>query len=336
MIQLLLNATARNIMTDNGIEFVNQTLRAYYEEVRISHQTSVACSPQQNGVVKRQNRTLVEAALTMLIFSKALFFRWAEAVAVACYPQNRSLIRKRDNKTPYQLLHDRKPDLSYLRVFGALCYPTNDGKDLVISLEPVVSAGTPSSMIIDQDASSISTSQTNQETSYPVIPLGVEKADHDIEVAHMDNNPYTNDHPLDNAIGDPSRPVSTPHQLQFEALFCYFDAFLSFVKPKSYKEALTESCWIKAMQEEINPVMIITLKWIYKVKLDELGGVLKNKACLVARGYHQEERIDFEESFALVARLEALRIFIAFAAHMKMVVYQMDVTTMFLNGILRE
>ncbi|GKF35929.1 retrovirus-related pol polyprotein from transposon TNT 1-94, partial [Tanacetum coccineum] len=83
-------------------------------------------------------------------------------------------------------------------------------------------------------------------------------------------------------------------------------------------------------------VMIITLKWIYKVKLDELGGVLKNKARLVAWGYRQEEGIDFEESFAPVTRIEAIRIFIAFAAHMNMVVYQIDVKTVFLNGILRE
>ncbi|GKA66674.1 retrovirus-related pol polyprotein from transposon TNT 1-94 [Tanacetum coccineum] len=78
--------------------------------------------------------------------------------------------------------------------------------------------------------------------------------------------------------------------------------------------------------------MVITLKWIYKVKLDELGGILKNKARLVARGYCQEEGIDFEESFAPVARLEAIRIFLAFVAHMNMVVYQMDVKTAFLNG----
>ncbi|GJY15569.1 retrovirus-related pol polyprotein from transposon TNT 1-94 [Tanacetum coccineum] len=85
-----------------------------------------------------------------------------------------------------------------------------------------------------------------------------------------------------------------------------------------------------------NKVMVITLKWIYKVKLDELGGILKNKARLVARGYHQEEGIDFEESFAPVTRLEAIRIFLAFAAYINMVVYQMDVKTAFLNGNLRE
>nr|GFC07106.1 retrovirus-related Pol polyprotein from transposon TNT 1-94 [Tanacetum cinerariifolium] len=82
--------------------------------------------------------------------------------------------------------------------------------------------------------------------------------------------------------------------------------------------------------------MVITLKWIYKVKLNELGEILKNKAHLVARGYRQEEGIDFEESFAPVARLEAIRIFLAYAVHRNMVVYQMDVKTAFLNGNLRE
>ncbi|GKD26657.1 retrovirus-related pol polyprotein from transposon TNT 1-94, partial [Tanacetum coccineum] len=137
-------------------------------------------------------------------------------------------------------------------------------------------------------------------------------------------------------------------------------AFLTAVEPKTYKDALTQSCWIEAMQEDLNKferlevwelvprpdkVMVITLKWIYKVKLDELGGILKidelggilkNKARLVAHGYRQEEGIDFEESFVPVARLEAIRIFLAFSAHMNMVVYQMNVKTVFMNGNLRE
>nr|GFB11618.1 retrovirus-related Pol polyprotein from transposon TNT 1-94 [Tanacetum cinerariifolium] len=96
-----------------------------------------------------------------------------------------------------------------------------------------------------------------------------------------------------------------------QALFYYYDAFLTSVEPKTYKDALTQSYWIEAMQEELN---------IYKVKLEELGGILKNKDRLVARGYHQEEGIDFEESFAPVARLEAIRIFLAFFAHKNMVV----------------
>ncbi|GKB12112.1 retrovirus-related pol polyprotein from transposon TNT 1-94 [Tanacetum coccineum] len=130
MIQVRLNATVRNIHTDNGTEFVNQTLRDYYESIGISHETSVARTPQQKRVVERRNRTLVEAARTMLIYAKAPLFLWAEAVATACYTQNRSIVRLRHGKTPYELLHDKKPDLSYLHVFGALCYPTNDSENL--------------------------------------------------------------------------------------------------------------------------------------------------------------------------------------------------------------
>ncbi|GJY22136.1 retrovirus-related pol polyprotein from transposon TNT 1-94 [Tanacetum coccineum] len=125
----------------------------------------------------------------------------------------------------------------------------------------------------------------------------------------------------------------------------------STVELKTYKDALNQACWIEAMQKELNEferlkvwepvprpdkVMVITLKWIHKVKLDELGEKLKNKDRLVSRGYRQEEGIDFEESFAPVVRLDAVRIFLAFAAYMNMIVYQMDVKTTYLNGILRE
>ncbi|GJZ26704.1 retrovirus-related pol polyprotein from transposon TNT 1-94 [Tanacetum coccineum] len=92
-IQICLKATVRNVRTDNGTEFVNQRLHEWYENVGITHQTSVGHTPQQNGVVKRRNQTLVEAARTMLIFSKASLFLWAEAINTACYTQNRSLIR---------------------------------------------------------------------------------------------------------------------------------------------------------------------------------------------------------------------------------------------------
>nr|GEU54371.1 retrovirus-related Pol polyprotein from transposon TNT 1-94 [Tanacetum cinerariifolium] len=203
----------------------------------------------------------------------------------------------------------------------------------VIAPESIVLTGTPSSTTIDQDAPSTSISQTNQETSSPVIPLSVEEANHDIEVAHIDNNPYV-DFPIlepsfkestsqDAISNNALTSLSIQNQLLDEALLCYFNAFLSSVEPKSYKEALTESYRIEAMQEDLNEykrlevrelvprsnrIMIITLKWIYKVKLDELG----------------------------VARLEAIRIFIAFTAHINMIAYQIDVKTAFLNGILRE
>ncbi|GJS19864.1 retrovirus-related pol polyprotein from transposon TNT 1-94 [Tanacetum coccineum] len=125
-----LNKAVRYIHTDNGIEFVNQVLTQYYKSVSIFHQKSVPRTPQQNGVVERRNRALIGAARIILIFSKASMFLWAEVVATSCYTQNRSLIHTRHNKTPYELVHDKKPDLTFLRVFGALCYPTNDSEDL--------------------------------------------------------------------------------------------------------------------------------------------------------------------------------------------------------------
>ncbi|GJY34856.1 retrovirus-related pol polyprotein from transposon TNT 1-94 [Tanacetum coccineum] len=157
------------------------------------------------------------------------------------------------------------------------------------------------------------------------------------------NSKWTKDHPLENIIGELARPVSTRLQLHEQALFCYYDAFLTAVEPKTYKDALTQSCYIKAMQEELNEFERLEVwelvprpnKVMVKVKLHELGGILKNKARLVARGYRQVG-IDFEESFAPVARLEAIRIFLTFFTHMNMVVYQMDVKTTFLNGNLRE
>ncbi|GJY67364.1 retrovirus-related pol polyprotein from transposon TNT 1-94 [Tanacetum coccineum] len=162
---------------------------------------------------------------------------------------------------------------------------------------------------------------------------------------------WSKDHPMENIIGNPSRSVSTRKQLATDALWCFYNSTLSKVKHKNFMSVVTEDCWFEAMQEEINEfdrlqvwklvprldcVKIITLKWIYKVKLDEYGDVLNNKARLVAKGYRQEDEIDFEESFAPVARIEAIRIFIANAASKNMTIYQMDVKTAFLNGELNE
>nr|GFA39529.1 retrovirus-related Pol polyprotein from transposon TNT 1-94 [Tanacetum cinerariifolium] len=108
----------------------NQVLKEYFDTVGISHQMSSVRTPQQNGVVERRNRTLVEVARTMLIFSRALLFLWAEAIATACFTQNGSIIHRRFKKTPYELINDKKPDILFLHVFGALCYPKNDREDI--------------------------------------------------------------------------------------------------------------------------------------------------------------------------------------------------------------
>ncbi|GKE07225.1 retrovirus-related pol polyprotein from transposon TNT 1-94 [Tanacetum coccineum] len=128
--QRALNAIVRYLRTDNGTKFVNKTLTEFYESVGITRNTSVPRTPQQNDVVERQNRTLMEVARTMLIFAKAPMFLWAEAVATACYTLNRSVIHTLHWKTYYELLKGKKPEVKYLWVFGSLCYPTNDYDDL--------------------------------------------------------------------------------------------------------------------------------------------------------------------------------------------------------------
>ncbi|GJS28115.1 retrovirus-related pol polyprotein from transposon TNT 1-94 [Tanacetum coccineum] len=198
----------------------------------------------------------------------------------------------------------------------------------------VTSAGTPSSTTIDQDTPSQSHSPSSSALQSPSLHQGVAA-----KTTLMENNPFA---PVDN---DPFINVF--------ALKPSFEASSSrdLIEPNNFKSAITEDCYFQAMQDEIHEfdqlqvwelvhqpgcAMIIALKWIYKVKLDKYGDVLKNKARLVAKGYRQEEGIDFEESFAPVARIEAIRIFIANAASKNMTIYQMDVKTSFHNGELKE
>nr|GEZ31445.1 hypothetical protein [Tanacetum cinerariifolium] len=233
----------------------------------------------------------------MLIYAQAPLFLWAKAVATVCYTQNHSIVQLHHGKTPYELLHGKLLDLSFLHVFGALCYLTNDSENLgklqpkaniamaseqssaglalhemtpatIIALESGKSTSLPSSTTVDQDAPSPSKSHKTLKTQPPIIPNNVKEDNHDIEVVHMGN-----------------------------------DSFF-------------------AMQEELNEFK--RLEVLDLVPQKDYGY------------YFEDEGIDFEESFALVARLEAIRIFLTFAAHRNMVVYQMDVKTAVLNGNLRE
>ncbi|GJY63596.1 retrovirus-related pol polyprotein from transposon TNT 1-94 [Tanacetum coccineum] len=366
-------------------------------------------------------------------------FLWAAAVATTCYTYNRSLIHTRHNKTPYELVHDNKPDLSFLRVFGALCYPTNDSKDLGKlqakadigifvgyapnrkgfriynkrtrrimetihvtfdelhqSMAPIhISSGPePMLMTLRQFSSGLIPNQVHA-TNY-VLPMDKDLEflfqpmfDEYFEVTRVDEpvpsaiavnaqvvppvgptieyTPITQAtlHPSVNrvtgepgsaqsssgdvSIAEPNQANQPPAHLRKWSKDHPLDNIV--VEPKSFKMAVIEDCWFQAMQDEIYDfdllevwelvprpvyVMVIALKWIYKVKLDEYGDVLKNKAPLVAKGYRQDEGVDFEESFAPVARIEAIRIFIENAASKNMVIYQMDVKTAFLNGDLQE
>nr|GEX51399.1 hypothetical protein [Tanacetum cinerariifolium] len=325
MIQVRLKVPVRRIRTYNETEFVNQTLREYYEQVRISRETSVARSPQQNGVIERrklQPKADIGIFIGYAPTKKAFWIynrRTRRIIETIHVHFNELTAIASEHSSSGPTLHEMTPTTISS---GLVPKPTSStpvdpsAPDVIASIakviapEPAESTGSPSSTTVDQDAPSPSKSQTMPKTQPPVIPHDVEEDNHDIEVSQMGND------------------------LLFEVA--------------SDQDALTQSCWIEAMQEELNEferlkvwelvprqdkVMVITLKWIYKVKLDEVGGILKNKARLVARGYRQYEGIDFEESFAPVARLDAIRIFLAYAAHKNMVIYQLDVKTAFLNGL---
>ncbi|GJT65754.1 reverse transcriptase domain-containing protein [Tanacetum coccineum] len=300
MIQVRLKETVRRIKTYIGTEFANQTLREYYEKVDISHETSVARSPQQNGVIERRNRTLIEAFTRQT--SRSILTAMASehsSSGPALHDMtpvtiSSGLVPNPPPSTPFVPPSRSDWDLLFQPMFDESLNPPPyvdlQAPEVIapipeaVAPEHAVSTGSPSSTTVDQDAPSLSNSHTTQETQTPIISHDVEEDNHDIEVAHMGNDPYfgilipevtsstdvihtimppdhqvsahnskwTKDHPLENIIDDLGRPVSTRLQIHEQALFCYYDAFLTSVEPKNYKDALTQACWIEAMQEELH------------------------------------------------------------------------------------
>nr|GEW29094.1 retrovirus-related Pol polyprotein from transposon TNT 1-94 [Tanacetum cinerariifolium] len=128
--QVNLQLQVQRVRTDNGTEFKNKTLAKFLDEVGITQQFSTARTPQQNGVMERMNQTLVKAARTMHTFANLPLFLWAKAIATACFTQNRLIVHKRFDKTPYELMNKRKPNIKFFRVYGCRCYLLNDYDDV--------------------------------------------------------------------------------------------------------------------------------------------------------------------------------------------------------------
>jgi len=487
-VQVNLKKQVRIVRSDNGTEFKNNVFDSYLRSVGITHQFSAARTPQQNGVVERRNRTLVEAARTMLDFAKLPLFLWGDAVATACFTQNRSIINKRFNKTPYELINNRPPSLKFLHVFGCRCFILNDKDDLnkfdpksdegvfigysknasyrvynrrtkktdestnvrfdetseminsqpsaTLSLEDSNEVSTHSisdfetlfeffyddyfgkshsstsvsvqpTVEVEQSVVTPSTSDHSNETESPVSRLSSSSTSHSsndssstsshsstssdsptngtssaipipttpifvqnnelptdnlaststqplppsvstivddstsrnvfvdnsldshVNQPHPHEHKWTRNHPQSQIIGDPSSGIQTRRATANE---CLYSNFLSIVEPSKVSEALKDHDWIKAMQEELDQFerlkvwrlvpcpsnkKPIPTRWIFKNKKDENGTVIRNKARLVAKGYSQQEGIDFDETFAPVARIEAIRIFLAYAAFKK-------------------
>ncbi|GJS27425.1 putative ribonuclease H-like domain-containing protein [Tanacetum coccineum] len=395
-IENLVDKKVKIIRSDNGTEFKNKVMDDFCREKGIKREYSVARTPQQNGIAERRNRTLIEAARTMLADSKLPTIFWAEAVSTACYVQNRVLVVKPHNKTPYELFRGFKPALSFMRPFG--CHVTilntldslgkfdgksdegffvgyslsskafrvqslmnlqvhkkklmqdgdgleneNDVKDKSdddSSPKEVNAAGqhvntasldvTTGSFKLNAVGPSVNTASLyDQDRPKDMFTM---RASHTLEATHVEffndedepevdlgniTNSYTvsttsntrihKDHPIENVIGDVK----------------------SSIKPTSIAKALSDSSWVETMQEELLQFKLqqvwilvdlpigkraIGIKWVFRNKKGERGIVIRNKAKLVAQGHRQEEGIDYEEVFVHVARIKAIRLFLAYAS----------------------
>ncbi|GJX78045.1 putative ribonuclease H-like domain-containing protein [Tanacetum coccineum] len=492
---------------------LNRIMNQFCEIKAIKREFSVARTPQQNKVAERKNRTLIEAARTMLANSKLPTTYWAEVVNTACYVQNRVLVIKPQNKTPYELFLCRKHALSFMRPFGChvtilntidhlgkfdgkadegffVGYSTNSKAFRVFNSKTRIveenmhvqfrnqsngSAGTkacdnagkarmetvpgndyimlpvwPADPLFfqsskdstdagfkpsgkeekkdaedpwNEDSEVLSTeeSRVNQEkyvsvnntnTSNTVSPtinvVGIKDnvVDENIvygcaddpnmpeleDIVYSDDNEDVGveanmnnldtfilvspilttrvhkDHPIEQIIGDLNSAPQTrrmtksvTEHVMFSSLQqrtnhkdfknCLFACFLSQEETKKVIQALKDPSWIEAKQEELlqfklqhvwtlmdlpNGKRAIGTKWVCKNKKDERGIVIKNKARMVAQGYTQEEGIYYNEVFAPVARIEAIRLFLAYAPFKDFVVYQMDVKSTFLYGKIEE
>nr|GEV09619.1 hypothetical protein [Tanacetum cinerariifolium] len=353
LVQIGLHAQVRIVRTDKGTEFLNQTLHAYFVVEGIFHQMSVARTPEQNGVVERQNRTLVEAARTMLSAAKVPLFFWAEAIATACFTQNCSLVIPRHEKTPYHIINDWKPSVKFFHIFSSICYIVKDGENLDKMKKKVdacifVGYSTQSRAYRVFNKRTILTNclKWRQITSVLTPHLNVVSKSSAVTTANAHNQrqqqqttPLNNHITPESTCHDPTQAptvASTENMNQAEMLesdgeMCMFVLTVSRTEPKNIKEAMADSAWIESIQEELQQ-----FDRLDKNKRDEENTVIRNKSRLVAKGYAQKEGVDFEESFAPVARLEAVRLFIAYAAHTSFNVYRMDVKTAFLYGLLKE
>ncbi|GKB74634.1 retrovirus-related pol polyprotein from transposon TNT 1-94 [Tanacetum coccineum] len=278
----------------------------------------------------------------------------AEAIATACYTQNRSLIHTRHNKTPYELVHDKKPDLKFLCVFGALCYLTNDSEDLG-KLRPTIDIGifvsyAPTRLVPNSVPEAPYVPPTNKELEILFQPMFDEYFE--APSVEQPTPPALAVLVLVISTGTPSSTT-----IDQDAPSTSYSLSSSVVQPPISRQGVAarptieENPFAQADNEPFKNVFALEPSFdessfgddssaestqIYKVKLDEYGDVLKNKARLVAKGYRQEKGIDFEESFAPITRIEAIRTFIANAASKNIIIYQMDVKTAFLNGELKE
>ncbi|KAJ9542188.1 hypothetical protein OSB04_028694 [Centaurea solstitialis] len=446
------NLKVKVTRSDNGTEFKNSDINSFCDEKGIEKQYSAPRTPQHNGVAERRNRTLIEAARSLLADSKLPITFWVEAVNTACYVQNRTLVVKSQGKTPYEIFKKKKPFIGFFKPFGCPCTILNTkshlgkfdskseegflvgyatqckGYRVFNSVTRIIeesenvkcnehtpnAQGTGPNWLFDidsftnsfktseQDCTGPSTQQVSEvQPQFVMFPIPTidpaefctnddqeegditpQSGDQTIETLSQPQSPQSNEytpeqadtnlsdslqeeaayqtrtqknHPSTFVIGDMESPMLTRHKSKQEGVsnphLSLISCFLSQEEPKKVHDAMKDPSWIEAMQEELLQFVLqhvwdlvdlpcghraIGTRWIFRNKKDERRIVIKNKARLVAQGYTQEEGIDYDEVFAPVARIEAIRLFLAYASFKHFKVYQMDVKSAFLYGKIEE
>lgn len=378
------------LRSDRGGEFTSTKFVKYCDEHGIKRQISAPRTPQQNGVTKRRNWTTVEAARTMLIQGDVPKFFWREAVSTIVYTMNQVLVKKGNDKTPYELWHGHTPNVSYFKVFGNkyierdeyigkfdsksdertfLGYSTKSKafkcfnkrtKKIVETVNVKVdeysyksddtnkySAVEKQRIVIIEPNIQIDAEQNKKEDI--AQPVDEEDEDEEQEETSIEKSVIPRyvklNHLAYQIIGDKNIGVQTRRKIRESS------CLIPTIESKTVRESLKDDDWIKAMNEELDQIEknntrplvpkptdknVIRTKWVFRNKFNKDGEVVRNKARLVCKGYAQEKGEDYGETFAPVARLKGVRILLAFATFKGFKVYQKDVKSAFLNGILEE
>ncbi|GJV09737.1 retrovirus-related pol polyprotein from transposon TNT 1-94 [Tanacetum coccineum] len=345
-IQNQLGCSIVSIRTDHDREFDNEVQFGEFCNANgITHNFSAPRTPQSNGMVERKNRTLQKMSRTMLNEQSLPQHFWCNAVDTSTYILNRILIRAILGKTPYELLRGRKPTLDYFRVFGTYIILNKHTRKVEESLNVTFYETPPpskTSPLVDDDLDEEEAIKVTKKKN-----LENDIVHETFEIDKIVNIKESRNHPLENVIGNLNQRTLRSHAQKQSNFFC----FISIIEPKNVNKALGYESWIVAMQEESNQFVandvwelvpqprnmtIIGTKSVFRNKLDENGVVSRNKARLFGQGYNQQEGINYDETYSPVARLESIRILLAYACALDFKLFQMDIKSAFLNVFINE
>lgn len=377
------------LRTDRGGEFSSNEFKNFCEEAGIQRHYTAPYMPQQNGVVERRNRTVVEMGRSCLKEMNMPTVMWGEAIRHSVYILNRLPTRALSGKTLYEVWTGNKPHIGHIRVFGCLSHmkiPSSQTSKLDDRSRQVVNLGkepgTKAYRLLDPEENKILVSRDVIFEEGKAWPWNQSKGESDVQTPQFDimksqendtEGTYTTDTDISQ---NPTTPEAQPYGSRLSSenyddsteprrtrnlADIYNDTeeveldeelyLMGIEEPANYKEAVKDREWKKAMEKEIESIeknntwelstlptekKVIGLKWIFKLKKDADGRIVKHKARLVAKGYAQEHGIDFNEIFAPVTRLETVRLLLALSAKNNWEVHHLDVKTAFLNGELNE